>query len=154
MWVNLNCRFFVQSHSNLQPIGMNTKPAVMQKAKARCNSIIKSANKSNYPKKFLEHTKTVWRWVTDEVYFGTNLTVFDKFLSTSLSLIRPIKNRFMRTDLSPLRRSVEILTMSPSNSSKRFLSLSLSSVVHFVLLFFFGFISVNLWNVFWCVGKS
>ena len=59
MWVILNFRFLVQFHSNLQPIGMNTKPAVMQLAKARCISIIKSASKSDNPKKFLEHKKKV-----------------------------------------------------------------------------------------------
>lgn len=79
MWINLNFRFFVQFHSNLQPIGMNTKPAVMQPAKTRWSSIIKSASKGKYPKKFLEHTKTEWGWETDETYFGTHLKVFDQF---------------------------------------------------------------------------
>ena len=47
----------------------------------------------------------------------------------------------MRTDLSPLRSSFEILLISPSNFANRLLSFCLSSSVHFVRLFFLILIS-------------
>ena len=65
---------------------------------------------------------------------------YNKFRSTSSSLMRPIKNRFIRTDLSPRRSSFEILLISPSNFSKRDLSFCLSSSVHFTRLFFLNLI--------------
>ena len=48
----------------------------------------------------------------------------------------------MRTDLSPLRSSFEILLTSPSNFSNRLFSFCLSSSVHFVRLFFLSLIGV------------
>ena len=47
----------------------------------------------------------------------------------------------MRTDLSPLRSSFEILLISPSNFSNRLFSFCLSSSFHFVRLFFLILIS-------------
>ena len=69
---------------------------------------------------------------------------YNKFLSTSSSLMRPRKKRFIRTDLSPRRSSFEILLISPSNLSKRDLSFCLSSSVHFTRLFFLNLI----WEIF------
>ena len=49
----------------------------------------------------------------------------------------------MRTDLSPLRSSFEILSISPPSFSNKLFSFCLSSSVHFVRLFFLSLIGAS-----------